>query len=290
MTNALEVIELEKRYRGFHLCVSFAVEEGRTLALLGSNGSGKTTILHALLNIVRRDAGEIRCFGLQLEQHEVRIKKEVGVFLEDPRHFEELRVSQLLNFYRSFYPRWDESYARALLAEMEIDPAKKFKTLSKGTKAKVALIVAFAPRPRLLILDEPTAGVDPKMRKLLVEKVREARARFAPAVLLTSHIMRDIEDLADDIAFLENGRIKRQHTRAEMEWWRVIEGTCAERLACMGENVRLQRNGQGQRFKLLTDARSGVLQQLQLDGAHVTASYQPDLEEVYDWVLDTPER
>jgi len=288
MVKALEVNNLKKRYKGFDLAVSFSIEEGETLAFVGPNGAGKTTIIYTLLNIVRRDGGQVRFFGLDLDQHEVEIKQHLGVFFEEPRLFDELRVKHVLEFCESFYPTWDRQYAFRLLEEFAVDPTKRFKELSKGVRAKVALAVAFAPKPRMLILDEPTSGLDPKMRRTLVEKVREARELFSPAILLTSHIMKDVEDLADRVAFLEGGRIKLSQSRGALESWRIIEGTCEGSLSVEAVRFKLDRGASSSRFKMLTDHyEEKLLNELRARGATVTGVFIPDLEEIYNWVINT---
>jgi len=286
---ALEVHELEKRYSGFDLTASFSIQEGETLALIGPNGAGKTTIIYTLLNIIRRDGGQVQFFGLDLDRHEVEIKRHLGVFFEEPHLFDDLRVKHILDFFGSFYPTWDRQYTLRLLEEFEIDPDKRFKKLSKGMRAKVALTVAFAPKPKMLILDEPTSGLDPKMRRLFVEKVREAREEFSSAILLTSHIMRDVEDLADRIAFIEGGRIKLLQSREALKGWRIIEGICDGSLPPVeAKGLRLNRIGEKTEFILLTDCYGEkLLHHLQECGAQVKGTSAPDLEEIYDWVINS---
>lgn len=287
MSNALEVIDLRKSYRSFSLTASFAIADGEVFALLGPNGSGKTTIIHTLLNVVRRDGGQVRFFGLDLDRHETAIKRRLGVFLEDARLFDNLRVEHLLRFHSLLYPTWNAEYANRLLAEFDIEANKVFKKLSKGMKAKVALTCALAPQPKLLILDEPTAGLDVKMRRLFVEKVREARRHFAPAILLTSHIMRDIEELADRIAFIEDGRIKLNRSLQEMRSWKIIEGVGRGKLSVTALGIRQNRNEAEITFKLLSDDESQVVAQLHDCEARMTSVRTPDLEEIYDLIIDT---
>ncbi|HVF91827.1 MAG TPA: ABC transporter ATP-binding protein, partial [Blastocatellia bacterium] len=286
MSFALEVNNLKKAYGGFYLDISFSIESGETLAIVGANGAGKTTLIQAIQNLVRRDAGDVRFFGLDLDSDETEIKQRLGVFLEDPRLFAELSVEKLLAFYSSFYPSWDNEYALRLLQEFEVDSRKRFKKLSKGMKVKAALTLALAPRPSMLILDEPTSGLDPKMRRLFVEKVREARRLFSPAILLTSHIMRDVEDLADRIAFLERGRIRLLEPRFALQRWRVVEGLCERALPFKPERMRFKAEGESIAFKLLADDYGdGLLERLEDYGAVVTGVSTPDLEEIYDWIM-----
>lgn len=286
--NALEVHELRKRYRGFQLSVSFSIAEDETLAFVGPNGAGKTTLIYTLLNIVRRDEGRVRFFDLDLDRREVEIRQQLGVVFEHPHLFDELRVRRILEFWSSFYSTWDQRYALRLLEEFAVDPDKRFKKLSKGMRTKVALTLALAVKPRLLILDEPTAGLDPKMRRLFVEKIREARERFSPAVLLTSHIMRDVEDLADRIAFLEKGRIKLLESRRALETWRVVEGMCDGDFSIEAIGLKLRRAGQAKRFVLLTDrCDESLIDELRERGATVIGVFTPDLEEIYDWIIES---
>lgn len=285
----LEAEELEKRYRGFCLKVSFWIEAGETLAVVGPNGAGKTTLIYTLLNVLRRDGGAVRFFGLSLDEHEVEIKRDLGVVFEEPRLFKTLRVRQLLEFFQAFYPRWDQAYALRLLKEADVDPEKKFGDLSKGMRTKVNLALALASRPKVLILDEPTAGLDPKMRKWLKQKIGEAREEFAPAILLTSHIMQDVEDLAHRIAFLENGRIKLLRSYERLKEWRVIEGTCNGSFSLKAIKLRFVQSGDSTRFRLLTERYDEKLRDdLQRCGARITNVSTPDLDELYDWIIDNP--
>lgn len=285
--NLIEIKQLEKRYERFHLQASLAVGESETLALVGPNGSGKTTLIYSLLNVVRRDGGEVRFFGRDLDKNEVSIKTQLGVFFEESRLFEDLRVTHLLRLYSRFYPCWDWEYAEALLDRFEVDRALKFKKLSKGMRAKVALTLAFATRPRALILDEPTSGLDPRMRRMFVEVVREAKERFSPSIMLTSHIMRDIEDLADTVAFIEKGRIKLVAAREALNSWRIVEGVCNGKVPSEAKAWRLEPVAGRTRFQFLTD-RYGeqLLAQLNAQRATVTHIWAPDLEEIYDWIMN----
>lgn len=286
METSLEVNCLEKKYKDFSLNVSLSIFKGETLALVGPNGSGKTTLIRCLLNIVRRDGGEVRLLNRNLDQHEVAIKQRMGVFLEDPRLFEDLRIKDTFELCSTIYAEWDSRYAESLLEQFEIDSSKRFKHLSKGMKAKAALIIALAPKPEILILDEPTSGLDPGMRRLFIEKVREAKARFNPSVLLTSHIMKDVDDLADRIAFIENGRIRLCQSRASLLSWKVIEGVCDKDIEVEAVGLRPASHEEKKKFHLLTD-RYGeeFLKEIKARGAEITSISSPDLEEIYSWVI-----
>ncbi|MBI4469869.1 MAG: ABC transporter ATP-binding protein, partial [Acidobacteria bacterium] len=254
----------------------------------GPNGSGKSTIIRTILNIVRRDAGSVQFFGLDVNRHELEIKRRLGVYLEEPNLFGDLRVEHLFGFFSSFYPSWDRLYADELLRQLPVDPEERFGRLSKGRRAGVALVAALGPKPGLLILDEPTSGLDPTMRKWFVEKVREARAHYSPAMLLTSHILRDVDELADRIVFMQDGRIKVEELRASMSRWRVIEGVGHREFGLLPASMgmKLERTTGGVIFRILTDgSRREIVEGIEASGGSVTGVHVPDLDEIYDLVI-----
>ncbi len=227
----LEVEGLEKRYRSFGLRVSFHLAPGEVLGVVGPNGAGKTTLIYCLLGIVKPGGGRVRFFGLEWDSHQIEIKRRVGFFLEEAPLFRQMRASDMLKFFASFYPSWDWDLAQRLIRRFELDVTKKVSELSKGMRAKLVLVTAFSHRPQLVILDEPTAGLDPGMRREFVHVVRRMREEFNPAVLLTSHIMADVEDLADRVAFLQEGKISLIESKTRLlKSWRRIRGRCRDPL------------------------------------------------------------
>ena len=288
-SQSLRVDNLTKCYPGFQVNVSFSIAAGQTMALVGPNGSGKTTIIYALLNIVRRDQGEVSFFGQDLNQHESAIKKRIGIALDESSMFEDLTADNLLSFHGSFYPTWDSQYASRMMKDLAVEPHKRYKDLSRGTKKKLALIVALAPKPDLLILDEPSSGLDPGMRRLFVNLIREARSHFSPAILLTSHLLKDIEELANQVAFLQNGEIALEESMQNLRQWRIIEGVSDQPPQSTGCKMKLSSEGNKTRFTLLVNSNpSALINQLQQQQVKITAVFQPDLEEIYHWVI-TPQ-
>ena len=285
--NTFPIVKVEnviKSYGQFRLNVSFEIFPGQTLALIGPNASGKTSLIYSLLNIVRRDSGRIQIFGSDLDKNEVAIKSRTGVVFESPRLFDSLLVRDLLTLYRSLYTTWDQDYAQSLLDDLEVETNKRCKQLSKGTRTKIALILALASKPQFLILDEPTAGLDPQMRRLFVQQIRSARVSFSPAILLTSHIMKDIEDLADQVAFINNGQIKLISSLAELDRWRIVEGKYkgSDKLNFPGQQLFVGEDG----FRIWTkDNEDTLLSKIREQGGEVIGVSKPDLEEVFEWVL-----
>jgi len=286
----LEVEGLEKRYKSFSLRVSFHLSPGEVLGVVGPNGAGKTTLIHCLLGIVKPDGGRVRFFGLDPDRHEVAIKQRVGFFLEDAPLFRQMRASDVLRFFASFYPRWDWSLAERMLQQFELEVTKKVSELSKGMRAKLGLVTAFSHRPELVILDEPTAGLDPGMRREFVQLVRTMLRDFGPAILLTSHIMADVEDLADRVAFLQEGEISLIESKTRLlQSWRRIRGECRDLLRLdPREWVAIEHDQANGELQLVTGSWNVTLMdQLREAGLKDPDVFPLNLEEIYSYVTRT---
>ena len=290
---ALDVEELEKHYKNFSLRVSFHLAPGEVLGVVGPNGVGKTTTIHCLLGIVKPDGGRVRFFGLEWDSHQIEIKQRVGFFLEEAPLFRQMRASDVLKFFASFYPSWDWDLAQRLIRQFELDVTKKVSELSKGMRAKLGLVTAFSHRPPLVILDEPTAGLDPGMRREFVHVVRRMREEFNPAVLLTSHIMADIEDLADRVAFLQEGKISLIESKTRLlHNWRRIRGRCRDLLRLDSSNWVAVEHDQATGELQLVTARWDVtlMDQLREAGLKDAEAFTMNLEEIYVYVTRATHR
>jgi len=208
MDSAIEITGLGKRYKGFALeDVGFAVPRGYIMGLIGPNGAGKTTIIKLIMNLVRRDAGEVRVFGLDNRRHEAGIKARIGFVYDAPRFPEDLRLGTIASAVAAFYDRWDEARFRALLEEFLLSPRQIFRKLSHGMKMKFSLALALAHDADLILMDEPTAGLDPAFRFELLNKLQALIQSERKTVLFSSHITTDLERVADFVTFVHKGRI-----------------------------------------------------------------------------------
>ena len=208
MDSAIEITGLGKRYKGFALeDVGFAVPRGYIMGLIGPNGAGKTTIIKLIMNLVRRDAGEIRVLGLDSIRDEAEIKARVGFVYDAPRFPEDLRLGTIASAIAAFYDRWDEARFRALLEEFLLSPRQVFRKLSHGMKMKFSLALALAHDADLILMDEPTAGLDPAFRFELLNKLQALIQSERKTVLFSSHITTDLERVADFVTFVHKGRI-----------------------------------------------------------------------------------
>jgi len=187
--------------------VSFRATAGQVYGLVGSNGAGKTTLLKHLLGLWRATTGSVRIFGLDPVRDPVGVLSRVGYLSEERDLPEWMRVDELMRYTQAYHPTWDESYARELLETFALDPAKKIKDLSKGMRAQAGLIAAVAHRPELLILDEPSSGLDAVVRRDILDAVVRAVADDGRTVIFSSHLLDEVERMSDHVTMIQNGRV-----------------------------------------------------------------------------------
>ena len=187
--------------------VSVFVPRGTVLGLVGENGAGKTTLIKHLLGALKAQAGSVRVFGLDPVLDPVGVLRRVG-YLSERRDLPGwMRVDQFMRYTQAFYPEWDEEYAERLLEQFQLDPFQKIKTLSQGQQAKIGLLTALAYRPELLILDEPSSGLDPVVRRDILEAIIRMVAEEGRTVLFSSHLLDEVQRVADHVVMLKNGRV-----------------------------------------------------------------------------------
>ncbi len=226
MDAALEIRDLGKDYGRFRLRdVSFSLPAGAIMGLVGANGAGKTTIIKLILNLVRRDGGEIRVFGLNALAREREVKARIGFVHEAPHLVFDARLRDIAAAVAPFYARWDKRRFQTLASEFGLSLDKKFRKLSHGTKMKFSLALALAHDADLLLLDEPTSGLDPVFRRELLERLSEIIQDERKAVLFSTHITSDLESTADFITLLHRGEVVLSLPKDEIrEKWALVKG------------------------------------------------------------------
>lgn len=206
MNNAIEIHDLCKTYPGFSLKdVSFTVPEGLCCGFVGPNGAGKSTTLRLLAGLAFPDSGHIRL--LERPVSDIGVKGEIGILFDQPYYQEEWTPLDIERSLAPFYPGWDSAQYRKYLSRFGLDARKKFKSLSRGMKQKLAFAVHLSRNTRLLLLDEPTAGLDPAARDELLDILREYMVPEGRTVLFSTHITSDLERLADCIVYISGGAI-----------------------------------------------------------------------------------
>lgn len=224
--NALEVRNLRKKYGRFELRdVSFALESGLIMGFIGPNGAGKTTTIKAILNQVRKDAGEILLWGKDNVLHEIELKNRIGVVLDEGHFYGHLSLKRMKELIAPFYRTWDERQYRRYIADFRLDEGKKISELSKGMRMKYAIALALSHGADLLIMDEPTSGLDPIVREELLELLRRMIQDENKTVFFSTHITSDLDKVADRIALLNDGRLLFNKTKDElMDAHAVVKG------------------------------------------------------------------
>ena len=217
MKNALEVSHLTKDYGSFKLDdVSFTVPGGTIMGLIGENGAGKSTTIKCLLNLIRRDGGEIQVLGLDNLRDEQAVKAQVGVVLDETTFHDGLTAPQVGKILSKLYPGWDAALYPRYLNKFGLTGKKPVKAFSKGMKMKLSLAAAFAARPKLLILDEATSGLDPVVRDEILDEFLDFIQDEDHAILLSSHITSDLEKVADYVTYLHRGKVAVSGAKDEL--------------------------------------------------------------------------
>ncbi|MDR0312891.1 MAG: ABC transporter ATP-binding protein [Treponema sp.] len=230
MTNALEVKNLRKTYQDFALSdLNFTLPAGYIMGFVGQNGAGKTTTIRCILNMARREAGEVKVFGFDNIRDELAVKQELAAVFDDIFFVDSWRVLDCEKAIKGFYAQWDSAVFAEYLHTFKLPPDKRVKELSRGMKMKLMLAVAMSHGAKLLILDEPTSGIDPVDRDKLLDILREYIADGEKSVFFSTHITSDLEKIADYITLIANGKIFYTGTKNDLEnHFLVVKGGTAE--------------------------------------------------------------
>ena len=187
--------------------VSLSLPRGAVYGLVGANGAGKTTLIKHVLGLLRAESGSVRVFGLDPVANPVAVLSRIGYLSEENDLPGWMRVDELIRYSRAFYPAWDDAYAEELRRAFALDPSSKIRTLSKGQKARAGLLVALAHRPELLVLDEPSSGLDPIVRRDILGAVIRTIADEGRTVVFSSHLLQEVEQVADHVTMIHRGQL-----------------------------------------------------------------------------------
>jgi ABC-2 type transport system ATP-binding protein len=187
--------------------VSLSMPRGAVYGLVGANGAGKTTLIKHLLGLLRAEGGSVRVFGLDPVADPVGVLSRIGYLSEENDLPGWMRVDELMRYSRAFYPAWDDGYAEELRRAFALDPSATIRNLSRGQKARAGLLIALAHRPELLVLDEPSSGLDPIVRRDILGAVIRTIADEGRTVLFSSHLLEEVEQVADHVTLIHQGSI-----------------------------------------------------------------------------------
>ncbi len=203
----LQLENVQKQYRDFRLNCSLQVEEGCITGIIGANGAGKSTTFKAVLGLLQTDGGRIRIFGKDSRDITIADKQQIGVVLAENTFNDTLTIQDIIPVMEAMYPAFRKDLFAGRCERYDLPLKKQFKDFSTGMKAKFKLLLAMSYNAKLLILDEPTAGLDAVVRNDLLDEMREYMKQDERAILISSHISSDLEGLCDDLYFIQNGKI-----------------------------------------------------------------------------------
>ena len=223
MASSIKSRGLKKTYGEFDLNVSINVYEGNIVGLIGENGAGKSTFLKLILGLIEKDEGEVEILGEKNINDNRFILENIGVVIDDNVIPENLDIVKVNNIMCKIYRQWDTEKFYKLASEFNLDRGKKIKDYSKGMKMKLSLIVALSHNPQLLVLDEPTTGLDPVAREQILDMFLDFVQDSSHSILFSSHIMDDLEKIADYIIFIKDGKVLLSENKDKIIYeWGVI--------------------------------------------------------------------
>ena len=264
--------------------VSLIIPRGGVFGLIGANGAGKTTLIKHVLGMLKAESGAVQVFGLDPVQHPVGVLGRIGYLSEDRDLPDWMRVGELMRYTQAFFPDWDENYAEELREAFDLDVNARINTLSRGQRARAGLLAALAHRPPLLVLDEPSSGLDPVVRRDILGAIIRTIAEEGRTVLFSSHLLEEVERVADHVAIIHQGRIlltapmdeiKEAHRRVTLRFGQPVDRPPA----LVGA---LSHSGQGSEWTYLCNGESQQLRRAaEAIGATVVGDAALSLDEIF---------
>ncbi len=281
---AVKLEGVGKRYMFFELDdVHLELPHGHIMGFIGPNGAGKSTTIRILMGLVHQDRGEVSVLGYRMPEHQAVAKWDVGFASEDMRLYGAATLDWHMRFIRSIFPSWDEAYAQLLLKRFDLKPEQPIRGLSHGQRVKAALLLVLARRPRLLILDEPTTGLDPVARHEILRELTDVMNDERRSILFSSQNTQDVEQISDQITFIDRGHIIDSRDKETfMDRWRRIRVELPSdiQLPAFPGVIDIKRSGR--LAVATTNAFDGVLPRAyEAAGVRVQAVETMTLEEIF---------
>ena len=284
MPNALEIRGLAKEFdQGFKLGpLDLTVPAGAIYGFVGPNGAGKTTTIDLIFGMGGKDAGSITVFGLDHARDEVEMKRQVGYISPELDFRPWGRIGNAIDFVRGFYPSWDEGYCDQLLRSLDLNRADKIGTLSFGAKIKLAIVLALSWRPRLLVLDEPTVGLDAISRQQVFAELLAAVRDEDRAVFISSHAIADVERIADHVGMIKNGQLVFEGSTDEViERFRIVDFVAQDDTDLDHQPGVVVQQREQDRWRVLIDRSVTSVERLTRRGARAVSDAPVSLEELF---------
>lgn len=223
--NTVEFNHVSKKRKEFSIKnINITIPKGYITGFIGPNGSGKTTTIHMMMDILQIDSGDIKLFGTSHKNYQS--KQKIGFVYDDLYMYEEFNIKKMKSFISPLYDSWNENLFQTYLEKFDLPFKKKIKHFSKGMKMKCSLLFALAHEPEFIVMDEPTSGLDPIFRRELLELLQELMVRENQTIFLSTHITTDLDRIADQIIFIYKGKILFQKSMEEIrEQLHIVKGT-----------------------------------------------------------------
>lgn len=229
MTAVIELNNVSKQFKGFAINdLNLTIEKGFVTGFVGANGAGKSTTIKMIMNLLQPDSGTVKLFGKSYQEAEREIKSQIGFVYDANIYYEKMNLKTIKSFVSGAYDTWDEQTFEKYIDQFELPMKKSMKHFSKGMQMKASLALALAHDPKLLIMDEPTAGLDPVARRELLDLLQELMVDENRSIFFSTHITTDLERIADYIAFIDRGRLRfHQSIESLHEEYAIVKGDTA---------------------------------------------------------------
>lgn len=284
MSYAIEMQQVSHRYKHFQLqSIDLKIETGTIMGIIGVNGAGKSTLLRIMMGMIRPDAGEVRVLGFPMPGEQSAAKWEVGFASLDMRLYGGASLAKHMLWMEKLYPKWDSAYAKDLLDRFDLVPERPIKVLSFGQAAKAILLLALARRPKLLILDEPTNGLDPVARHQIHQEMMRIVEDEERSIVFSSQNTEDVEQFCDSITFIDKGRVLScSDSPSYLDRWRRLRLVWrSERKPECIERFIVERSSDRQAVVVSDRFEESVAEELSEAGCEVTAVERMTLEEIF---------
>ncbi len=270
--NVLETEGLSKSYPAFRLKnIDFSMKKGYITGFVGENGAGKTTFLHCILNLIKRDSGKVRIFGRDMDGEEINIKQDIAFMSGETSFYPRSKLNVVTGVFKKFYSNWDDSVYSSYMKIFKLDEGKRISELSKGMRMKYSIALALSHHARLIVLDEPTSGLDPVARDTLLEIFQDIVTDDERSILFSTHITSDLDKCADYVAFIKDGQMLMHDSKESiLERYSIVSGPESALEAARPGLVSYKTGSFG--FTGLMDAESAKASRLQ--------SVRPQLDDI----------
>lgn len=284
--NVIEIEGLSRRFGAKAALdeATLAVAQGVVFGVVGENGAGKTTMIKHILGLYKAERGTVRVFGRDPVAEPVAVLARLGYLSEERNLPGWMRVDELIRYTKAFYPAWDDAFAAELCETFALDPRQKIRNLSRGQHVRAGLLMALAHRPELLVLDEPSSGLDPVVRRDILEAIIRTVANEGRTVLFSSHLLDEVERVSDRVAMLHHGRVVLEDGLDEIKASHKLLTLRFQEAQASAPSLpgQLMSDGEGREWTLLCHSTNGDQRRAVAEmGATIVAESVPSLDEIF---------